>query len=286
MINRISNFKAAISSLQNPSFLFQLLSLSGIDEIPRFCSFWKWGALIVAILATFSAIINKIKILVIRFQAAPASNHTFLRPLLDDSDFDDSCSSSDSDDDDYDFDDEDEKPTREIHEDEVFHVKGFENQWQRSRSSNLQTRRSIGERLSEFAFSKSVVNLWENIGLGLGLELEGDSASGEFIQETNEDKRVNLSSSFSSISPPAVIFSSAIPAASLRLWDTRASSKKPAIIAEWQPQVGDVGSVSCGGVAKLYLRDGGKLAAVVDLRKVSTPLDNVAESDVGEVVSC
>ena len=96
VINRISDFEAGISSLNNPSFLSQVYALSGIEKIYQAYSFWKWGALILALLASLSTIINKLKILIIRFR----QHHSLpSQPLLYDTDFDtdtdSSCASSD-----------------------------------------------------------------------------------------------------------------------------------------------------------------------------------------------
>ncbi|PKI47153.1 hypothetical protein CRG98_032467 [Punica granatum] len=223
-----------------------LLSLSGVEGISKAYSFWKWGALILAILASFSAIIKRIKVLIVKFKNDTASlQEPLLRVLDDDDSSGDTCSQSSSSSDYYEEDDEDENDDRELirgspaedgrpRTDEIFQVKGcagfnfLESPWLSRSSSGLRRRRSIGDHFSEFASGKSVVKLWDNLGLGFGFELDGDDSSISW----NADQS----------SPPS---SSASPRALI-----------------------------------LYLSGGGKLAAVGDLRKVNTLLDNVTEADV------
>ncbi|KAK4764617.1 hypothetical protein SAY86_025707 [Trapa natans] len=292
VINRISDFDAGIASIQGQS----LLSLSGVTRASRAYSFWKWGALILAILASFSAIIRRIRILVIRLQSDADSLRESLIQRLDDGDesLDETSSLSSSSSDCYDEDDEEEVEDGELivgspvegprRTNEIFQVKGtgfdfFESPWQSrsscSCSSGLRRRRSMGNHFSEFASGKSVVKLWDNLRFGLGLELDGDA----LISRNHTNPSQSTSSSSSSMWPSLVLEKAS--AASLGLWDTRAASRRPAILAEWGPQVEKSDTVGRGGVGKVFLKSGGELAAVGDLRKVRATLDNVTEADVG-----
>ena len=90
--------------LQNPSLISVVFSLSNLTT--QVYSFWKWGAVIIAIFATFSSIIKRIKVIHIR--RIKSSSESLLQHLdidLDLSDDDDSTNdssraSSDSEDDD------------------------------------------------------------------------------------------------------------------------------------------------------------------------------------------
>lgn len=286
VINRIRDFESGINSLQSQS----LLSLSAIDRVPKDYNFWKWGALILAILASFSAIIKRVKVLIIKFQTGAASlQEPLLRALDGEESLNDTSSLSSSSSDCYDEDDQQEIHDRELiggsavedrrRTDEIFQVKGTgvdfsESPWQSRSSPSLRRRRSIGDHFSELASGKSVVKLWDNIGLGLGLELDGDD-----LISWNYPNRSRNANSSSSMSPAGLIVNKK-SAASLGFWDRRAGSRRPAILAEWGTQIGNADAVSHGGIGKVYLRGGGELAAVGDLRKVKAPLDNVTEADV------
>ncbi|KAK4760618.1 hypothetical protein SAY87_005511 [Trapa incisa] len=284
VINRIGDLDSGIASIHGQS----LLSLSGIVRVSRAYGFWKWGALIIAILASFGAIIRRIKVLVIRFQNDAGSLREPLLPTPDDGDesLDETSSLSSSSSDCYDEDGDKEVEDGELivgspaegprRTHEIFQVKGagfdiFESPWQ-SRSSSpsgLRRRRSIGNHFSEFASGKSVVKLWDNLGFGIGLELDGDGS---------------ISRNHPNPWTPSTMWQSLVlekaSAASLGLWDPRAASRGPAILAEWGPQVGKSDAVGRGGLGKVFLRSGGELAAVGDLRKARATLDNVTEADV------
>lgn len=287
MINRISDFESGMSSLQRQS----LISLSGIESVSKPYSFWKWGALILAVLASFGAIIRRVKILIIKFQSDAASLQEPLLRALDGNDsLDETCSLSPSSSECCDNDAQEEIGDRELiggssvgdrrTTDEIFQVKGtgvdfLDHPWQLRGTAGLQRRRSVGDHLSEFASGRSVVKLWDNLGLGLGLELDGDD-----LISWNHPNRSRNTYSSSSASPAVIVNKTS--ASSLGFWDTREASRRPAILAEWGPQIGSANSIGRVGIHKVYLSGGGggQLAAVGDLRKVSTPLDNVTEADV------
>ncbi|XP_052183012.1 uncharacterized protein LOC127795397 isoform X2 [Diospyros lotus] len=70
------------------------ISLSGIGKVPQVYSFWKWGALILALVATFSGVITRIKLLVLRFckdKFLPSSGPQWTQQLDKEDDEDQSC---------------------------------------------------------------------------------------------------------------------------------------------------------------------------------------------------
>ena len=94
--------------------------------------------------------------------------------------------------------------------------------------------------------------------------------------------------SFTAVSSsPSVVVSSETNLSghsSLNLWDSRVGFRMPEVFAELRPLLGKIVGVSGGGgggVKKVYVRDDvtGELT-VGDIRKVSSPLVNVTESDV------
>ncbi|KAA8529150.1 hypothetical protein F0562_034051 [Nyssa sinensis] len=150
-----------MNCLQNPSLLSGGFSLSGMGKVSQVYSFCKWGALILALVATFSGILIKIiKILLIRFRTFKsfASSEPFFEQLDDDLDFsdDETCSLESSEDEEFDFTEnsEDRQPV-----DEDFSVAGSsyyrDEQWQ-NRDLGLRRRRSGGDRLSWSDFGTEV----------------------------------------------------------------------------------------------------------------------------------
>ncbi|KAJ0095763.1 hypothetical protein Patl1_14978 [Pistacia atlantica] len=314
VVNRIIDFETNIDSLplHNPSLLSQVSAVSGLGKLHQVYSFWKWGALILALIASFTTIVTKIKLLILRLQKYPYLAPQFHHPLLDDSDYDSdtdvaSCSSSD-DEQEYDLSEDDEDDTAVDQND--FRVRGsghvyMDEQWQnRNLGLRRRCRRSIGDFFSwsELTGGKSVVKLWDNLGLGLGLNVEDDdtgNVSGNMltIYDMNNEREIrNIATDFhrkhdipafvaTSSACPSVIFSAAENeggGVALSGWDMRIGSKLPAILAEWRPKLGNiVGGVKAGGVAKLYVRDNVNSAlAVGDMRKVNSPLEDVTENDV------
>ncbi|CAK7326595.1 unnamed protein product [Dovyalis caffra] len=306
VINRISDFETGITSLQNPTYLSQIVALSGVEKIHQAYRFWKWGALILALVASFTTIINRIKILIIRFKNHPFISSSSL--IANQEDYDDesetdlSCSSSISLSDDE---QEEESPSTSrswwsINDhDQDFCVRGsgncyIDDQWQ---NGNFRLRRrlnsSIGDffSLSDFTNGKNVVKLWDNLGLGLGLNLNNSSDSRSAavsFYDINEEQNIcsilgSKSDNFAAVSAsPSVVVSAETNLSghsSLSLWDTRVGFRMPEIFAELRPMLGKIVGVS--GVEKVYVRDdvAGKLT-VGDMRKVSSPLVNVTESDV------
>lgn len=305
-MNRLSDFEAGISSLQDPSFLSQFLSFS-VRTIAQAYSFWKWGAFILALVASFGTIINRIRFLVIKYQndpvsASPAQSQSFLRSCIDRSEEDDACSSSSCPASSSETEEDEielmssplEDPSRNH---EVFVVKGSASAQREGMSSNPRRRRSFFcDHLSGFCDGTNVVKLW-NLGLEIGLDPEGESPTsfGDAISITDLYTGQRLSS-FSSgtsgipaisaapLQSPAAIVSAGVSSSgsmALRVWDTRTGGRRaPSIIAEWAPRSpGNIGRVNCGGAEKLFLEAGGELM-LGDMRNVSSPLKSVTESDV------
>ncbi|KAJ6322042.1 hypothetical protein OIU77_012009 [Salix suchowensis] len=153
---------------------------------------------------------------------------------------------------------------------------------------------SIGDffSLTEFTNGKSVVKLWDNLGLGLGLNLDNScgsrNAAFSFYDINKEQKICSIFGSkcdnFAAVSTsPSVVVSAETNLSghsSLSLWDTRIGFRVPEVSAELRHMLGKIAGVS-GGVEKVYVRDDvtGELT-VGDMRKASSPLVNVTESDM------
>ncbi|PON58757.1 Transmembrane protein [Trema orientale] len=301
VINRISNFDGGVTCLQNPSLLSQILSISGREKVFQAHSFWKWGAFIIAMIASFGTIISRIKILVIRLQCHFCKSSSASDPLLAnfaDEDFttdeDDAVSLSSS----SEFDeDELSSPLSYSDEDSRFRGSGRYADQGHNRNLGLRRRRSfVDQRFSwsDFSSGKSVVKLWDSLGLGLGLD--GGPAQ-EVVSEYHVDREQKLSSIFggkwrtSAASAAATSSRVSILSAeasesgrlSLGIWDTRAACRIPAILAEWGPHLGKIVGVASNGNEKVYVRDdvtGG--LTIGDLRNVSSPLKKLTEADVDE----
>lgn len=294
VINRIRDFEAGINSLDNPSFISQIYALSGIEKIYEAYGFLKWGALILALVASLSTIINRLKILIIRFRR----HHSLPpQPLLYDTDFDtdtDSCSASSDDESEY-GEPSTSRNWRQVDED--FRVRGsghfIDDQWQ-NRNFNLRKRRSsVGDLFSwaeELTSGKNVVKLWDNLALGFGLDLnESDNVLN--VYDVNKETKLmpffGGKGEFQAVSAPssssAVVLSAGADPSSRRVavsaWDTRRRCQLPAILAEWRPKISaeKIAAVNADGV-KVYITGDvtGKLT-VGDMRKVISPL---TESDV------
>ncbi|XVE75200.1 hypothetical protein DITRI_Ditri12bG0076600 [Diplodiscus trichospermus] len=290
VFERISDFEAGINTLNNPSFLSQVYALSGFEKIYATYSFWKWGALILALLASFSAIINRLKILIISFRRHPSLPS---QPPLHDTDFDtdtdSSCASSD-DESEYEEPSTSEK-WRQVDED--FRVRGtghlIDDQWQNRKFTLRKRRSSVGDLFSwaeELTSGKNVVKLWENLGIGFGLDLD---ESDNVLNVYDVNKGTKLTSIFGGksvfqavsapSSTPAVVLSASTDSSSrgvaVSAWDTRLPCRFPAILAEWRPNksVENIATVKADGVEKVYVRGDvtGKLT-VGDMRNVSSPL--------------
>ncbi|XP_057447849.1 uncharacterized protein LOC130739541 [Lotus japonicus] len=287
LIDRLNDLQVGFNSLQNPSFPSPITSsLAGIQSVSVVYNFCKWGAVFLALVATFSSIINRVTVFIIRFRSKPPSLPSI--SLFDD-DFSD-ISSDDGDVDDLEDDDDtgndsssefDDEPSASASssflrlDDFFFRVRGTAQNDESSRSQ-IDTRHrscSIGDifSLAELASSDSVVKLWDTIGFGLGLDFDD-----------YEESPLHAPASSSTASPAVVVSAAEGSRGNLEvgIWDTRLRKRRPSVVAEWGPAVGKTVRVESGGVSKVYVRDNGRDGVTVgDMRKVSKPLGNVTESD-------
>ncbi|CAK9149324.1 unnamed protein product [Ilex paraguariensis] len=282
---------AQFSDVDHPSKpVAQSISATSSSRVPQVYSFWKWGALILAFVATFTGIINTIKLLIIRVRTVKPLLASFSEPLFqfsdDDEDFSDDESASSAS-----FEDEEYESTPssddELPVDEDFGVAGsslhIENQ---SLGGKFKLRRRFS--WSNFAAGKSVVRLWDSLGLGLDFE---DSSNGVVsIWDLNNDLKIssffNRSCQIPAVarSAQAMVVQSQVDSSSNSIifsaHDSRVGSQTPAIYASWNSPVTEVVSMNSGGVEKVYVRDGVTgVLTVGDMRNVKTPLKNVTESD-------
>ncbi|KAL6969866.1 hypothetical protein U1Q18_029581 [Sarracenia purpurea var. burkii] len=306
-LNIISDFAAGMNCLQNPSLFSQIFSVSGTGKVTQMYRLCQLGALILALFVTFSGIISRIKLLIARFckdklvasLAPPTQKIDNDDDDDDDEEYDDeeeeeeedeSCSSASSS---Y---DEDDNPTTSFDDprplDEDFSVlnSGFccDGGNQRDCGLGLRRRPSGGYRCSwsEFGIGKSVVKLWDSLGLGLNF-CEAESGSVVSIWDVNEHRDL---SSFSgekrqipsiAMSSPAVYLSAGSKSNGsvlLGVHDLRAGGPVPALFSEWLRRRGKVVGIDFGGIEKVYVMDdvSGRLT-VGDLRKMTAPLENMTE---------
>ncbi|KAH1063870.1 hypothetical protein J1N35_028857 [Gossypium stocksii] len=288
VINRISDFETAgITPLNYPPFNSRHYLLSGIQKIYETHSFFKLGALILALIASLSTIINKLKTFITGFRR----HHSLpSQPILYDTDFDTDTDSSSDDEPEYEEPSIASRTWRQVDEDfrvresESGHLVGDE--WRKSYFT-IPNRGSS----EELSGGKSVVKLWDNLKFGFGVE------SKDALNVYDANKGTNAASIFGGkdgfeaisapLSSPAVIISAGVDSLSGRAavgaWDTRLRCREPAIVAEWRPQqsVEKIVAINSDGVEKLYIRGDvtGKLATGGDLRKVMSPLRNLTKCE-------
>ncbi|KAM7484576.1 hypothetical protein LguiA_000585 [Lonicera macranthoides] len=282
-LNILSDFEAGIKCLQNnPSLFSRFFSL-------QVYGFWTWGALILALIATFTTLINRIKLFIFRVRttkslSSSSSTSQHLQNLDDDFDFtDDDSSSSDPESDDEEF-----ESKSSFEGDEDFRVAGSgfsAEEKRRSGSFKLRRRRIGGHRFSwsDFAAGKSVVQLWD--GFGLGLNFDDSSGSEISIWDLDRDEKINSFFGWKSqipavaMSSPAVVLSA--DANNFSAHDRRVGGQIPTIYADWLQQGRHVVGLNSGcGDNKVYVRDGITGGITVgDMRNVKTPLENLTESD-------
>ncbi|CAI9096183.1 OLC1v1032268C1 [Oldenlandia corymbosa var. corymbosa] len=300
-ISMITDFEAGVNCIQNPSLISRFFSLSSVTIV---CSFWQWGAIILAILATFSSILKRIKVIHIR--RLKSSSESLLHHLdidldLTDDDSDDSSGvSSDNDD--------DEPTSTASFSDECddFVVKGSSfiyNSLVQNGNLRLRCNRrgEFGEGFGwpDFSSGKNVVKLWDSLGLSIGFDSFDDSSDSESVVslwDLDQEKKINDIFGCSTHLPAV---SAATPSRSVVMsaemnhgrngvvlggYDTRIGGKKPAIYAEWGSPASaaarKVVGVKQGGVEKVYVRDDASgIVTVGDVRRVKTPLETVSETD-------
>lgn len=279
----LSDFEAGMKCLQNPSF---------ISRFSSFPSFWKWGALIFAIFATFGSVIKRIKLILIRLHTVkPSSNQTvYVSEFSDDDDV--SLASSDDE-----QEGEEDRPTtsfRGQHRvDDDFCVRGsilsFKTQWQNGQLRQRR-RRTSGGTWSEFASGKSVVKLWDSLGFTLDIDEDLFNYDPKNVVSTwdlhHEEKPSDLSGGAWGVpaAVPTVLFTAEGNEKGDGLilggYDTRMRSSVPALYAEWRYPAEKVAGVSTAGVGKVYVRDDvSGVVTVGDVRNVRRPLESLRESD-------
>ncbi|KAL2542580.1 hypothetical protein Adt_03558 [Abeliophyllum distichum] len=254
----ISDFEARITCLQNPTLFSRFFSDSGIENVSRVCSFWKWGAALMILSLVKTTIVprflrkKKRKIFkLFRFQI----NSKLI---------------------------------------EILAVKGRQNgtlRYRRQRSCG-------GERFawSEYTSGKNVVKLWDSLGLGLNFVDGNDKINSKSVVSIwNFDNEEKNSNSFGwswnipalAMASPAVVLTAERngkrDGVVLGAYDTRMPRTFPAIYADWGPTTSASApavDVSAGGVEKVYVRNGVSGALTVgDMRKLKTPIENLMESD-------
>ncbi|KAM7468349.1 hypothetical protein LguiB_015911 [Lonicera macranthoides] len=136
---------------------------------------------------------------------------------------------------------------------------------QRKQNGNMKLRRRlIGGSWSDFSSWKSVVQLWDSLGLSLDFE---DSSS--FCSD-------KISSKY--MSSPVVVLRANSESIAFGAYDTRVAHEIPVISIEWQSRLGNVVGICSSGVEKVYIRDDNAGALTVgDLRNVKTPLEKLTE---------
>lgn len=281
VINRVSDFDVGINSINDPSFLSRA-SVSGVGKLHHAYSFWKWGALLrIALCASFTPLITRIKSLVLRLRNVDVSlpSPTLLYDY--DSDSDSSCSSDSSDD------DEDEDDNDDDEDDSVSRWKGVNtDDDDKGINGNIPWIRrcsgSFGDLLS-----------WPDLG---GLGSSGVVKLWDHLDINGEGSHRNAVASFfgkcgvSSLSP-AILFAAkekGSDAVEVSAWDARAGFGMPALLAEWrQPGrlLGKIVRVNAGDVDKIYVRDDvGEEITVRDMRMVNSALTEMTESEVVTMV--
>lgn len=241
-LNLIGDFEAGIKCLQNPSLLSKI-SLN--DKVPQLYSFWTFGALVLAVFATFTSVFNRIKLFlhVIRDKLLSSYHKSCPQQIFDQDDFDFDLSDDDGDDDTpssvAESDDEDEEfDSDENRDNEVFRV------WGNSEGQNgdFGLRRRNGFSWSDFSAGKSVVQLWDSFGLGLDFENdEFDTRNEIAVWDFNHDVKISSGRRCEVAPVPANVVLTAEMNGSngevgFGTYDSRVDGKSPEIYATWQPR--------------------------------------------------
>ncbi|XP_068638919.1 uncharacterized protein [Aristolochia californica] len=288
IISRISDFEAGFSRLQIPSFVSRILGLSGIDEIAKLHTFWTWGALILAVLATFSSLIKRTKLLLYRLQMVNTVISQSLLQCDDDDDGESSCSSSCSEDSDSEEENEDEfltpmagKRGQDLTFEADFGVADSgrlsNENWQQTSYLRRVPRRLSGvsaEGGGENQFSTTVVKLWD--GLSLGFKHSGGCGYTSTWDFNRMEKAQFFLASRSQIPAlsapcPAVLVSTGVDKTrrvAMNFWDARMDPLTPAVVAEWKPPQREVVGIEADEVEKVYDNDN----VVRNFRNVRPPL--------------
>ncbi|XP_022993318.1 uncharacterized protein LOC111489361 [Cucurbita maxima] len=255
--------------------------------------FWKWGAVLITLLATFSGIINRLKILIIvirrRSRTTPISEplsrslHGGETAGLVSENLRSSLLSS--------LESANEKEAdREPDDGSDFRVKGT------ARCSRLRRRYGGGSDGDSvpwswpcFGSERSVVRQWVDVKF----KCEFEKLSGSVISLYDENEEAEICSILSdgaplqvaALSPGRMVVAageSVSSNVSLKLWDTRCRSRTSVLAAEWNSPSGKVVDVYSDDVDKIYLIDnGGDRIVVGDVRKVRSVSENSSAVDNG-----
>lgn len=228
--------------------------VSPVVRVPQvYNSLWKWGALILALIATFTSISTRIKHLVIWVRSIKRSSSKQLLQCFDD---------------DFDFSDDDDDTSSTASDGEE------------SDDSNSIDGRDESElrrdlfSWSDFSAGKSVVKLWDSFGLNLDFQDSPESENSSWGLDENlkisdflaGKNKISAAGKLS----PAVVYLAEVSRNDkfvLGAYDRRVSNDFPVVCAEWAPKRGNIAGGSLAG---------GELR----MRKVVTPLNNLTESDV------
>uniref|UniRef100_A0A7N1A252 Uncharacterized protein n=1 Tax=Kalanchoe fedtschenkoi TaxID=63787 RepID=A0A7N1A252_KALFE len=282
-VNSIDQRQAALAS--NKKLL--------IEQVPEIFSFWKWGAVILAVYAIVNSLLVRFRIELVRFGKRQSAVTKAL--LSYSSDEDCGCSSDDDasvdDEDDDKVDGEDEVKTSTSYTAPFgscfdFRVAGssiFENDELASQpNDNIQRRFSW----SNFANGKSVVKLWDGLGCSFSSSLlslhdlsRDEAITSFFPTEICQAPAVTTPS-------PSLVLSAGKDRANnlvLSLADTRLG-RRQALFAKWKASElvssPAVGAIDSGRLQNVYIRDdAGRKLSGLDLRKATVQLDDEKELD-------
>lgn len=295
-LNIISDFAPGINSLHNPSLFSSQISTP--PKLPQHLhSFWKWGALIFTLIATFRAIITRTKLLFLRFCTDKflSPKHPPTQHLNYDSDTDDSSSSASSED----YQDHDpmmpfQQPMNKNTEPWVFNSLGLGFGYEEENSGNVVAIWDVnkGQRLHSFSPAVFLSAGMNNKGNVL---LSGPRASGNGCAIDSPNILCGSAHYAMYSTLAGVILSAGVNRKGnvlLSGYDRRVGREIPVICAEWRwRQIGRVVVFNYG--EKVYVMDdatGGALMVVGDIRNAKTPLledrtgcDGDAWLDVGTV---
>lgn len=232
--------------------------VSPVVRVPHvYNSLWQWGALILALIATFTSISTRIKHIIIWVRSIKRSSSKQLLQCFDD---------------DFDFsDDEDDTSSTPSDDDETDDENSVDSQ------DEPELRRDAFS-WSDFSAGNSVVKLWDSFGLNLDFQDSSESENTTW----GSDKDLKISDLLvaknkipaAGKSSPAVVYLAEMSENDrfvLGAYDRRISNDIPVVCTEWGPLRGTV--AGAGG------RAGGELR-MRGLGNVRTPLNNLTELDV------
>ncbi|KAJ8641664.1 hypothetical protein MRB53_018358 [Persea americana] len=275
LMNTITGFEAGITRLKDPSLFSRFVEFS---EFLKLHSFWTWGALVLAAVATFSSILHRTKIAFFRLGSRDSAISDPLVRFEDDPD-DESCSvSSESDCDDP-------PSTSEVSSfvgDEDFRLLGsIKSDKDRRKNRNLDLLKGSSafyEEEDDDCFSGGIVKLWNEIGFGFERSIGRNSMRDLNREEILRSFVAGRSQVPATTTPsPVVVVSAGV--AGMRIWDARVWSQTPAAAADWLTLRRCIVGVDSGEVGKVCVREHGGSVVVRDMRNLASPLEEITESD-------